>query len=150
MVVLVSSLAATAVGAPGSSARPAGTAPSGSVHPVVRPATGTPRTHFVVRFRAGAGSSSSSSLERHYSVTATGPRGQSCSSRASATVITSQAGRLERVTLSPARHRWCRGKFHGKITLFETPICPRPTGVMACPLFVIDRGVVGRFTFRVR
>ncbi len=52
------------------------------------------------------------------------------------------------------RHGFCRGVFHGPVTIVLVPVCPRPPTrarpTIVCPMFVVDGGVVGRFSFRVR
>jgi hypothetical protein len=54
-----------------------------------------------------------------------------------------------RVRLAPAQlgGRWCAGVYRGKVEELETAVCPHHE---LCPTFVILRGTVGWFSFRVK
>jgi hypothetical protein len=51
-----------------------------------------------------------------------------------------------RLTAAGARGRWCPGRWTGRIEELETPVCKAG---LACPQFIVLRGVVGRFSFTV-
>ena len=119
---------------------------SDTVHVTVRPATGSPRSHFRVAFRAPASTGPSGSTVRGYEVSATGPSGSGCAAYASTAVNSARAGERVHVTLSPtASSGWCEGTFTGRVDETITPACGFRE---LCPDYVAAM-TIGRFTFSV-
>jgi hypothetical protein len=134
-------LAAGAAGAAGSSG-------GSNVSVKVQPAIGGPSTQFTVSFRATQQTGTTVTRGARYEVSATGPSGRRCGSRASTPVGPTRSGQRVQVWLSPpaAPRGWCRGRYIGKLTEVLTPQCPPRE---ACPLFIAMMDV-GKFSFRVR
>lgn len=138
--------AAMAASATAAGARTAAVMPT-RAHPVtVSPASGGPRTAFTVRFRALKPAPGAVGRRLHYWISASGPQGSGCVASISKSLSAAGAGTLERARLGAARG-WCRGTFHGRVVLVETPVCGGPQ--TACPMFVAIAATVGRFSFRV-
>ena len=117
-----------------------------TVRVTVRPASGSPRTHFRIGFRAPASTGPSGSTVRGYEVSATGPSGTGCASYASTAVDSARAGEKVHVTLSPtASSGWCEGTFTGRVDETVTPACGFR---QLCPDYVAAM-TIGRFTFSV-
>jgi hypothetical protein len=139
-VLAIVAVAQAAGGAPGRTARKAVT---------VRPNTGSPTTHFVVRFRTPQAVGRSGGFQRSYSVSASGPTGAGCQGYAGGAVGRARKGQLVHVTLSPDGGPWCAGLFHGRVEEVGRAVCSERPGT-ACPLFIALLRRVGTFTFRVR
>jgi hypothetical protein len=124
-------------------------ATSGSRIPVtVKPAIGSRSTNFTVSFRAPLQTGIRSAGGPRYEVSASGPRGRRCGSRASTAVGPIRGGQRVQVRLLPPEpaRSWCRGRYTGKLIEVVTPACPPRE---ACPLFIAMMDV-GNFSFRVR
>jgi len=120
-----------------------------SVPVKVKPKTGTPKTEFVVSFRAPDQTGVSGSVSRHYVVSATNSSSDTgCASSASVTVPPTAANQHVRVTLDPHNFggRWCLGRFKGTVDEISSPMC-QPNKV--CPLFAVIVKQIGKFSFRV-
>jgi hypothetical protein len=132
-------------------ATPEGVAASLHRVPVrVTPAAGSPHTTFVLGFRAPERTGRYGSIQRHDTLTAaaqTPSRG--CLATVNVRVPDTRAGAQVRVPLVPARlgGHWCAGTYRGRIQELQTPVCPPG---LACPAFILLRGVVGRFSLSVR
>ncbi len=121
-----------------------------AVHVRVSPATGSPQTTFVLGFRAPERTGRYGSIQRHDTLTAaaqTPSRG--CIATVDVHVPDTRGGAQVRVSLVPRRlgGRWCPGMYRGRIEELQTPVCARG---MACPTFILLRGVVARFSLGVR
>src|SRR5579862_1291330 len=123
-------------------------AAAASVAVRVRPAAGVATTTFTVSFRTPDRTGAHGSLARHDVVmagVAGAPAG--CVASVSVRAPDGAAGARVGVALAPgAGRRWCPGRWSGRIEELETPICRRG---MACPQFIILRGVIGRFALSV-
>jgi hypothetical protein len=133
----------------------AGLAPSGGlaagvrrVHVSVKPASGSPMTRFVIRFRAPDTTGRVGAMVRSYILSATGPAPPGCAGSPSLNLRPTRAHARVRVTLSPKAFggRWCPGRFHGQVEEIATPYCPAHK---LCPAFVVLIRTVGKFSFRV-
>ena len=119
----------------------------------VAPSSGTTATKFVVSFTAPETTGQILTVVRRNRLTASAPSSapaHGCVRSVSTGLPASVAGTRVSVTLNPARlggRRWCKGIWKGTITSTQGPYCP--TGQL-CPQYLTYRGVVGRFTFRVR
>jgi hypothetical protein len=116
---------------------------------VVAPAAGVPATVFVVSFKAPERTGNYGATERHDLLRASAPSsGRGCVTNVNLRTPDARKGHHVRVLLAPRRlgGRWCSGVYHGQIEELETAVCPRHE---LCPTFVILRGTVGRFAFRV-
>jgi hypothetical protein len=116
----------------------------------VKPKAGTPRTRFVVSFRAPDQTGVSGSVSRHYAVWASNSASETgCASSASVNVPPTTAHEHVHVTLDPRKFggRWCRGRFKGTVDEISSPSCA-PNKV--CPLFAIIVKRIGSFSFQVR
>jgi hypothetical protein len=112
---------------------------------VVRPSTGSPRTHFAVRFRASQ--TSGRAVHNLYRVTAAVQGHGGCQSSATAIIPATKAGSTARVVLSPSRAAgWCAGMFGGQV--WDVISEPCPVGRICADIMPAPR-MVGRFTFRV-
>jgi hypothetical protein len=55
---------------------------------------------------------------------------------------------LAHVTLTPtASAGWCAGTYDGRVGLLLSPVCPPGH---ECPMFLVNGGTIGRFSFRVK
>jgi hypothetical protein len=130
-----SSGAAQLVGAPG-------------VHVSVKPASGSPTSHFRISFTAvqATGALGGGNV---YRITASDSRSGPVKCLGSTSVATppTLTGAVVRATLAPAGHkRWCPGTFRGQVWSVLLPPCPVGE---ACPAILPQPRMVGRFTFRV-
>jgi hypothetical protein len=142
-VIAVSGIAAI----PGSSgaAQPVG-APA--VHVSVKPASGSPTTHFRISFTAvqATGALGGGNVYR-ISASAPSAGGGKCVASTSAPTSPTLTGATVHVTLAPARHkRWCLGTFRGQVWSVLLPPCPAGK---ACPAILPAPRLVARFTYRV-
>ncbi len=123
----------------------------------VTPATGTPRSTFIVAFRApvASGRSVEGGMLRRYDLTASGPDGATgCSDSESLAPTAARAGEWMRVRLKPtgADPSWCAGAWSGTVNEVAVPACGPPVDrseMILCPQYIalVDR--IGRFEFRV-
>lgn len=122
-----------------------------ATHVSVAPSIGTPKTGFVIRFRAPGTTGESANDHIHYRVFASGTRGRRCSSSASAAVGPTEKGASVRMTLRPAgrRHVWCAGRFRGRVIEILTMTCGPPLVQIACPAVDVAPITIARFSFRV-
>jgi hypothetical protein len=129
----------------GSSAlEPAGAA---SLHVSVKPASGSPTTHFAISFMAAQNTGIIGGTGVSYRVTASDTPRAGCQAGIAAMAPPTPAGATVRVKLAPNAHsRWCVGTFHGQVWKTVFPRCP--TG-KACPALVFPPLMVGKFSFRV-
>jgi hypothetical protein len=119
-----------------------GAAGSGSALKVtVKPRSGGPRTHFVVRFRAPARTGLVGTEQRRYQVRTSG-KGTGCAQSSATSLPPTQKGQRVSVRLSGP---WCAASYRGRVLEIERPYC-RPGQV--CPAFIRIR-TIGRFGFRV-
>ena len=113
----------------------------------VAPIGGTPRTKFVVRFRAPSRTGRFGALTRSLNVVANGPTGRGC--MANVDVAVPSSGRGARVTarLDPGGgNRWCKGSYSGTIEQIDAPPCRFN---QVC-ITTHDRvKTIGHFSFRV-
>jgi hypothetical protein len=121
---------------------------SPTVHVSVKPASGSPTTHFRVSFKAPQASGAVGGGNA-YRITAslTDSGAGKCVSSTSAVASPTLAGATVHATLSPTAHRrWCAGTFHGQV--WSILLAPCPVG-KACPAILPLARMVGKFTFRV-
>jgi hypothetical protein len=103
-----------------------------------------------VSFTAPERTGTYGATERHDLLTASAPKGsKGCITNVDLRAPDARKGHRVRVRLAPARlgGRWCAGVYRGEIEELETAVCPHH---QLCPTFVILRGTVGRFSFRVK
>ena len=121
---------------------------SPTVHVSVKPASGSPTTHFRVSFKApqATGAVGGGNVYRIIASVADSGAGK-CMSRTTMVASPTLAGATVHVTLSPTAHRrWCTGTFHGQV--WSVLLAPCPVG-KACPAILPLARMVGRFTYRV-
>lgn len=109
-----------------------------------------PGTSFAVSFVSPVRTGVTGSVRLRYLLTAASASpGQDCLAQISAPVPDGRRGRQVRVTLDPRGlgGQWCTGTYAGKVSLLQTAVCPKGA---ACPTYVLVRGVVARFSLRVR
>jgi hypothetical protein len=115
----------------------------------VAPAAGVPTTVFVLSFMTPERTGTYGARERHDLLTASASNGsKGCVTNVHLRTPDARMGHRVRVRLAPRRlgGRWCSGVYRGQIQELETAVCPHHE---LCPTFVILRGTVGRFAFRV-
>ncbi len=118
-----------------------------TVHVSVKPGSGSPRSRFVVSFKAEIGTGTIGSGQGIYRIAASVKARGKCQSSVSAVAPPSATGATVRVRLAPTGgRRWCSGTFRGEV--WNTLIEPCPIG-KACPAILPLPQIVGRFTFRV-
>ena len=136
----------------------AGAGPAAAVGPLggtgvpitVRPISGTPRTIFVVSFRAPQRSGLVGGSERRCVLSASGPQtNRGCLANAGTELSSSSVHARVTKALDPSRlgGHWCVGTFKGEIDELEQPVCKAG---QACLEYVLLLGSVGRFRFDVR
>ena len=116
----------------------------------VTPATGSPGAVFIVGFKSPERTGRVGGLERHDLLTASGPTGRNgCIENVDVQTPDALKGHSVHARLAPGRlgGRWCAGLYRGQIEEIETAVCPHHE---LCPTFVLLRGLVGRFAFRVK
>lgn len=118
----------------------------------VSPASGKPKTRFVVRFRAPSATGRFGLIHSHYQLSADGTGAAGCTSSVSVAVGPTRRGQRMRVTLRPsgAGRVWCAGTFRGRVQQIMTATCGPPLSSIACPEIVIAPVTIGRFSFRVK
>ncbi|HEY2006744.1 MAG TPA: hypothetical protein VGG87_09850 [Solirubrobacteraceae bacterium] len=113
----------------------------------VRPGTGGPKTHFVIRFRAPERTGRIGAIRRTDRLYATGPKASGCISTVRLTLPPVRRGDTVRVVLRPrTTAKWCAGRFRARIVRTESLIC---SGTCAGPRLPVAR-TIARFSFRVR
>ena len=118
-----------------------------SVHVSVKPASGSPTTHFAVSFKAGQNTGIGGATGDRYRVTASDTARAGCQASITTMAPPTHAGATVKVTLAPrARTRWCAGTFHGEVWKLLYPPCPIDK---ACPAIAFPPLMVGKFSFRV-
>jgi hypothetical protein len=123
---------------------PSGT---GSVHVSIRPASGSPTTHFAVSFKAALSTGIIGDTGATYRVTASATAHAGCQASIAVVGPPTHVGAMVRVKLTPNAHtRWCAGTFHGQVWKSVFPRCPAGR---ACPALVFPPLKVGTFSFRV-
>jgi hypothetical protein len=122
--------------------------PSGKpVKVSVKPASGSPTTHFEVSFRAAQTTGIVGGTSDTYRVTASDSARAGCQGSIAAVAPPTHAGATVRVKLAPKAHgRWCAGTFHGQLWNIVFPRCPAGK---ACPAIAFPPQMVGKFSFRV-
>ena len=121
----------------------------GRVPVVLTPSTGSPVTTFVLSFREPERTGLYGSSQRHDLVVASASPSQGgCVTTLSVPAPNAHAGARVRVLLVPGSlgARWCVGRYSGRIEEIQTAVCPHGT---LCPTYVLLRGIIGRFAFRV-
>jgi hypothetical protein len=120
-------------------AAPASAAGSGPATRVtVKPGSGTPQTHFALRFRIPVATGRFGTVVRTDTLSVSGPRGTHCQSAARRTLRPAKKGKRVTVTLRPGKGRggWCAGQWHGTVVQSVAIRCT-PTPVRACPQLVV-------------
>ena len=116
----------------------------------VAPAVGSPSTMFVLSFKSPERTGVFGATQRHDLLTASAPnRSHGCITNVDVRAPDARKGHRVRVRLAPRRlgGHWCTGVYRGQVQEIESPVCPHH---LLCPGFAILRGIVGRFTFRVK
>ena len=122
-------------------------AASAGLHVSVKPASGSPSSHFVVTFRAAGNTGIIGDTGDTYRVTASATAHPGCQASVATVVPPTHAGATVHVKLAPKAHsRWCTGTFHGQVWNQVFPRCPAGK---ACPALVFPPLMVGKFSFRV-
>jgi len=129
------------------SAVAAGLGPTTKV--TVKPGSGTPKTHFALRFRIPAATGRFGSVQIADTLSVTGPGAGNCQSRATRALRPARKGARVTVTLKPAKRGWCAGKWRGTIVQSESERCT-PTAGHVCPDIVVAPRVIASFRFRVK
>jgi hypothetical protein len=113
----------------------------------VRPGSGGPKTHFVIRFRAPEQTGRIGAIRRTDHLYVTGPKTSGCISTVRLALRPVRRGAQVRLTLRPkTTTKWCLGRFQGRIVRAESLIC---AGACAGPRLPAAR-TIARFSFRVR
>lgn len=117
----------------------------------VKPASGTPHTHFALHFRIPVATGTFGTVLRVDTLSANGPAGAHCQSAMRRTLRPAKKGRRVTVTLRPGKAGggWCAGLWHGRI-LQSTAIRCDPTPARACPQLVVAPQKIATFRFRVK
>ncbi len=112
----------------------------------VTPKVGTPRTSFVVTFRAPDSTGRRGGLQRSYELSVVG-QARHCGSGLSETLPRTRKGAHVRVVLDPAAGTWCPTHYSGRVEEWLRPVCSSARPV--CPQFIAIK-LIGTFSFRVR
>ena len=119
-----------------------------SVHVSVKPASGSPATHFAVSFKAVQTTGIVGDTRSSYRVTASDTAREGCESTVAAVAPPTHKGATVVVKLAPkAGERWCVGAFHGQVWNEVFPVCQAGK---VCPALAFPPRVVGKFSFRVK
>ena len=145
--VLAAAILAAALAA--ASATAAGLGPTTKV--TVKPASGSPQTHFAFSFRVPATTGASGSVVTTDRFSVRGPRGAGCQSSVARNLRPAKKGKRVKLTLRPAKGNggWCAGKWHGTVVQSEFLRCT-PTPAKVCPNLVVAPRTIARFSFKVK
>jgi hypothetical protein len=141
-------------GTPESSGPPK--APSGErTHPRLQPTIGRRHTRFTLTFTLRDAPGHQGVLAVDYRVQVAPPVGAraSCTPAEPPTIDTGTAGAIERVSLTPPAHGWCRGSHRVTVFLERGPYCPPPVVGQTptpCPEFATQEMDTGEASFTVR
>jgi hypothetical protein len=141
-------------GTPESSGPPK--APSGErTHPRLQPTIGRRHTRFTLTFTLRDAPGHQGVLAVDYRVQVGPPVGAraSCTPAEPPTIDTGTAGAIERVSLTPPTHGWCRGSHRVTVFLERGPYCPPPVVGQTptpCPEFATQEMDTGEASFTVR
>jgi hypothetical protein len=141
-------------GTPESSGPP--NAPSGErTHPRLQPTIGRRHTRFTLTFTLRDAPGHQGVLAVDYRVEVAPPVGAraSCTPAEPPTIDTGTAGAIERVSLTPPAHGWCRGSHRVTVFLERGPYCPPPVVGQTptpCPEFATQEMDTGEANFTVR
>ena len=141
-------------GTPESSGPPK--APSGErTHPQLQPTIGRRRTRFTLTFTLRDAPGRQGVLAVDYRVQVAPPVGAraSCTPAEPPTIDTGTAGAIERVSLTPPAHGWCRSSYRVTVFLERGPYCPPPVVGQTptpCPEFATQEMDTGEASFTVR
>jgi hypothetical protein len=144
--LVAASLVAAIAAAPASGA---GSGPTTRV--TVKPGSGTPQTHFALRFRIPVATGRFGTVVRTDTLSVSGPRGTHCQSATRRTLRPAKKGKRVRVTLRPGKGRggWCAGQWHGTVVQSVAFRCT-PTPAAVCPELVVAPQTIATFRFRVK
>ncbi len=112
----------------------------------VAPKVGTPKTEFVVTFRAPDRSGDHGGLSRDYEVSAAGGS-SGCHSSGRTSLPPTRKGARVHAVVPPGAGRWCVGSYAGRVEEWLRPICGGAHPF--CPQFIAIK-MIGTFSFRVR
>lgn len=112
----------------------------------VTPKVGTPKTSFVVTFRAPDATGRHRGLQRSYELSVSG-QSRHCGSGQAETLPPARKGAHVRVVIGPPAGVWCATSYKGRIEEWLRPVCDRAHPV--CGQFIGIK-LIGTFTFRVR
>jgi hypothetical protein len=115
----------------------------------VKPGSGTPRTHFALSFRVPVATGRFGMVQIADTLSVTGPAGTDCQSRAIRALKPAKKGKRIKMTLKPAKHGWCAGRWRGTVVQSESERCS-PTAGRVCPDLVVAPRVIASFHFRVK
>jgi hypothetical protein len=113
----------------------------------VTPASGAATASFAVTFRAPNRAAPANG--RYYEVQASGPANVSgCAATGEASINVARAHTRVTAVLSATSspRGWCPGAYHGTVVEFQRPVC---APAAPCPQYIILRGTLGKFRFRV-
>jgi hypothetical protein len=131
-------------------------APSGErSHPRLQPTIGRRHTRFTLTFTLRDAPGHQGVLAVDYRVQVAPPVGAraSCTPAEPPTIDTGIAGGIERVSLTPPAHGWCRGLHRVTVFLERGPYCPPPVvgqSPTPCPEFATQEMDTGEASFTVR
>ena len=127
---------------------PAAVATAGGTGAGVRvtPKVGTPKTKFVVTFRAPDRTGRRNGLQANYVLSVSG-QARHCGSGMSETLPPTRKGAHVRVVLDPPAGIWCATRYAGRVEEWLRPVCGPAHPV--CAQFIAVKPV-GTFSFRVR